>query len=789
MSEQVSQAAAATADRLLSADPYCLPALVRRLLFAARRGDADGAARDHAILSRLYPSSRSLWMLQRVASGSVAFEERSGVFVLRSEDVGKETADGILRHACDAVAASAAVCTQPPLIVVELIREAPPLALLSNDIPGLHHLLLTGERITSPPARATVFHEVGHALLSCGCRFLDEGWAVYFSYQGDDQYAYPMPRKRVAGFADANRAALADLHALLCLPANGGLLFEDVAADGNQRRLIYVQGYLLIAHLVRTFGLAALAGVFTAIRQARNPSLNATIVERVVGRSVARLQAEIVGRPEGEEGQSAGVEYEAILEMLVQAGEQDGATQLDDAIRRLRCRRGSVRGDHAATLVLCRLLFARLDSAPPPLAILLRSEISALLAELDQDGVAYAEFFRMRTRLAELEARISADPFEQASWRYRAEEARRTGLLSLLMSGPAGEICRFERPDGAGRRASTAAPVRLDHDAGNVVPAPGPASPSRQIAGTHAEPIAVIRDMRVRLRSGFELAVSGLEIFAEEVVAIIGANGAGKTTLLGGLAGLIRLDRCEGTLLGVPLVRWRHDRTKRGQLGVQLQRLTQHPGIRVGELVRLHRSIYRQSAEDVFTALNMGELMHRAYGALSQGQRQRTNIYLAAAHRPSLLILDEPTAALDQRFRYHVHALFDPRSRRLPNTVLFSSHVAEDVRAADRIVWLKDGSIVAVGDLASLVDRFLAPFRGVINCATPTAAVRIRCQWEERGIARVVRMRGENRVVLFGNEDLQAAFHESVHDPDVVSYRFGVTGAPELLALASGIYQ
>ncbi|MEY2443408.1 MAG: type transport system ATP-binding protein, partial [bacterium] len=179
-----------------------------------------------------------------------------------------------------------------------------------------------------------------------------------------------------------------------------------------------------------------------------------------------------------------------------------------------------------------------------------------------------------------------------------------------------------------------------------------------------------------------------------ELVAIIGPNGAGKTTLLSILAGIQRPD--EGTL--------DHDSATVGWVP---QQAAVYGKLSVAENLRLFARLERVGDVDATVArmLEQTGLQERAGDELSRlsgGNRQRVNIAVGLLAGPSVLLLDEPSAALDPRQRERLWEFIGGLAR-AGTTVVFSTHdVGEAERYAGRILVLADGELLFEGSPSAL---------------------------------------------------------------------------------------
>lgn len=192
-------------------------------------------------------------------------------------------------------------------------------------------------------------------------------------------------------------------------------------------------------------------------------------------------------------------------------------------------------------------------------------------------------------------------------------------------------------------------------------------------------------------------AVDGidLEMARGETVALLGRNGAGKSTAISLLLGLNEPDEGVVRLFGAAP----EEAARAGRVGAMLQDGRPVPRVTVGELVGFVARTY-PAPMPVVEALELAgiaELAGRRVDRLSGGQTQRVRFAVALIGNPALIVLDEPTAALDVEARYAFWDSMRAYARR-GHTVLFSTHYLEEADAnADRIVVIDRGRIVADG--------------------------------------------------------------------------------------------
>jgi ABC-2 type transport system ATP-binding protein len=219
-----------------------------------------------------------------------------------------------------------------------------------------------------------------------------------------------------------------------------------------------------------------------------------------------------------------------------------------------------------------------------------------------------------------------------------------------------------------------------------------PTTPALDIAG-------------LTVRYGDTLAVDDLDlrISPGETVALLGANGAGKSSTVNAALGLFRPAAGRVLLHGRPPA----EAIRAGGVGAMLQ----HGGLpsesRVVEVLSLVRRRYPDPwpLEDLLTTAGIGGLLDRSVDALSGGQRQRVLLALALAGAPPLLLLDEPTSAMDVEARTGFWTTMRGLAQR-GHTVVFATHHLDEADAvADRVVVVAAGRVVADGSAASIKSR------------------------------------------------------------------------------------
>lgn len=241
-----------------------------------------------------------------------------------------------------------------------------------------------------------------------------------------------------------------------------------------------------------------------------------------------------------------------------------------------------------------------------------------------------------------------------------------------------------------------------------------------------ARPAAAAVSFRdVTHRYGPHLALDGLtvEISRGQTVALLGPNGAGKSTTVSLLLGLIGVQGGKVELLGTTP----REAVRQGRVGAMLQIGSGSglpPNVRVASALRLVHRLYPNPAplEETIDAAGIRHLVDRQTNRLSGGQAQLVRFAVAIAGNPELLVLDEPTAAMDvagQRSFWDMIRHFGLKGR---TTVFATHHLREADEIADRIVVINHGRVVADGPGASLKARVAGRWLR-FSCPRPDATV------------------------------------------------------------------
>ncbi len=273
----------------------------------------------------------------------------------------------------------------------------------------------------------------------------------------------------------------------------------------------------------------------------------------------------------------------------------------------------------------------------------------------------------------------------------------------------------------------------------------------KSFRGPHG-PVEAVRGVDVTIRAG-------------ETVALLGPNGAGKSTTIDMLLGLLAPDRGEVSLFG----RTPAEAVASGAVGAMLQTGALIRDLTVRELIAMMASLYPSPLplEEVLELTGAFAFADQRTQKLSGGETQRVRFAVAMISDPQLLVLDEPTVAMDVESR-HAFWLAMRRFAARGRTILFATHYLEEADAyADRAVLMARGVVVADGPTNEI--KAMVGSRS-IRATVPRAALE---ELRELPGVTAAERRGEAVVLVCSDSDAAIrallAAHPEARDIEIVA--------------------
>jgi ABC-2 type transport system ATP-binding protein len=284
-------------------------------------------------------------------------------------------------------------------------------------------------------------------------------------------------------------------------------------------------------------------------------------------------------------------------------------------------------------------------------------------------------------------------------------------------------------------------------------------------------------------------AVRGIDvsIAAGETAALLGPNGAGKSTTIDMLLGLSKPDSGTVSVFGRPP----REAVDAGLVGAMLQTGGLIRDLSVRELVAMMASLYPDpmDVKDALEVTGLTAIAGQRTHKLSGGQTQRVRFALAIVCKPDLLVLDEPTVALDVEGRREFWSIMREFAAR-GKTVLFATHYLEEADAnADRAILMAHGRIVADGPTTEIKARVgrrtlratlpdvdpssLAGLPGVASAERHGDAVILSCVDSDQSIRALLEQYPAAKDIEIAGGSLEEAFLELTGEPDADEQELG----------------
>ncbi len=286
-----------------------------------------------------------------------------------------------------------------------------------------------------------------------------------------------------------------------------------------------------------------------------------------------------------------------------------------------------------------------------------------------------------------------------------------------------------------------------------------------------AEKVVEIENLVKRYRELVALDHLCLSVEEGEIFGLLGPNGSGKTTAINCILSLLKFDKGSVRVFGEEM-RPDNYRVKR-QIGVAMQNVAVFGELTVQENIDYFCGLYirekelrRQCVEDAIAFSGLSEFRKFYPGKLSGGLLRRLNIACGVAHKPKLIILDEPTVAVDPQSRNRILEGIQKLNRE-GATVIYTSHYMEEVeQICGRIAILDKGRCIASGtkeELKSMIktgekirieaegltpvqEKEIGELRHVYQVGYQDGMLEIRCSGGKHNLAHILEYFGKNEI-------------------------------------------
>ena len=221
--------------------------------------------------------------------------------------------------------------------------------------------------------------------------------------------------------------------------------------------------------------------------------------------------------------------------------------------------------------------------------------------------------------------------------------------------------------------------------------------------------MTIVKMEQVTKKFGDVTAVDkvSLEIEEGEIFGLLGPNGAGKSTAINMITGLLTIDRGSISIFGKDV---RKDKmTTKSYVGIVPQDIAIYEDLTSLENVKFFASLYglrgkmlEKAALEALEFTGLSEKKNQFPKSFSGGMKRRLNIACAIAHKPKLIIMDEPTVGIDPQSRNHILQSVK-KLNELGSTIIYTSHYMEEVEEiCTRIAIMDHGKVIAIGTCPEL---------------------------------------------------------------------------------------
>lgn len=235
---------------------------------------------------------------------------------------------------------------------------------------------------------------------------------------------------------------------------------------------------------------------------------------------------------------------------------------------------------------------------------------------------------------------------------------------------------------------------------------------------------------------------------------------------------------------GVPQKQFFNEIKSRQNLGCQLQVFAFSEYAKVKEMVSLHKSLYGTQSQRIYDDLAMQEIAHKRLDKLSGGQKQRLNLFMALAHLPKLITLDEPSAALDKAMAEKLIELLKYLVADYNCSILLITHHPYELDICDEILTVHAGTNAYHANRSDFIDKIIGSYHAQILVSGGENMQDLETKM--KAIAHVKQCFSQNgQIDIYGEAAMEGEFLAFIKHNSIKSYSFAQSNSADILKIST----
>lgn len=295
--------------------------------------------------------------------------------------------------------------------------------------------------------------------------------------------------------------------------------------------------------------------------------------------------------------------------------------------------------------------------------------------------------------------------------------------------------------------------------------------------------IIEVDKIKLAFDDGTAFSFDDINIARGKITGIIGANGSGKTTFVEAVLGLKNPSIVSVKIDGMAQKTYFAEVKNRKNLGSQLQVFAFSEMVKVSEMVKLHKALYGVQSKRIYDDLALAEISSKRLDKLSGGQKQRVNLFMALAHMPKLITLDEPSAALDKAMAEKLIDLLKYLVAEQNCSIVMVTHHPYELDICHEIMTVYAGTKGYHASRKDFFNDIIGNYHAQIYVGDADAKT---IQTEINLIADVKRHFYENgQIDIYGSAAMEDDFLNLVKRNELKSYSFAQSNSADILKIST----